>query len=164
MTKPAKIKGALLALALVLAATSALALPVYTKNDFKLDFSGYLQGQGLDSRDFFGAPFDLAQFRFRPVVDFNFGHGFSANIAQTFLASSGNALHNQLFELADQVPPPTYFKWNKRLGDDDDFKLDWSVYRAWVQYENEKIKIQVGRQRIAFGSAYFYSPLTSTTR
>jgi len=37
--------------------------------------------------------------------------------------------------------------------------LDWSIYRAWLAYETKKFKAVVGRQRIAYGSAMFYSPL-----
>jgi len=45
--------------------------PVYSKDDFKIDFSGYLQEQILDAPYFYGSSFDLSQARFRPVLDLN---------------------------------------------------------------------------------------------
>jgi hypothetical protein len=148
-----------LSLALLLCAAAGQATPLYSKDDFKIDFSGYIQEQWLDSGDFLGASFDLFQTRLRPVFDFNFGKGFSAEVSQTLLFSSGNALDNPLYKLSQDAAPPTYFRWDKRLVNDNEAWLDWSVYRAWAAYENDKMKVTLGRQRIAFGSALFYSPL-----
>jgi len=142
-----------------LGAAAIFARPVYSHDDFKIDFSGYVQEQALDSLDFFGASFDLAQTRFRPVMDLNFGKGFSAEFSQTLLLSSGSALDNQLYVLAQEPGPPTYFHWDQRLVKGDDAWLDWSVYRAWAAYENDRLKVTLGRQRLAFGSALFYSPM-----
>jgi hypothetical protein len=133
--------------------------PVYTKDDFKIDFSGYVQEQALDAPMFYGSSFDLSQARFRPVLDFNFGHGLSAEFSQTLLLSSGSAISNPAYLIARKYPQPTYFKWDYYFVDTTDLNLDWSVYRGWVAYESKKFKAVVGRQRIAYGSAMFYSPL-----
>jgi len=152
------INRALLALALLLA-PAALAAPLYSKDEFKVDFSGYLMEQALDSRDFFGSNFTLAQTWLRPVLGFNFPKGVSAELSQTLILNSGSALDNPLYLLSQENPVPAYFKWDKRLADEDEFWLDWNIYRAWAQYEDERMVFTLGRQRIAFGSAFFYSPM-----
>ena len=140
-------------------AFSALTKPIYSKDDFRIDFSGYLQEQALHSPDFFGASFDLSQTRWRSALDFNFGKALSAELSQTLEASAGSALDNPFYVLSSEMKPPTYFKWDKRLIDDEEMWLEFSIYRAWLAYENDRIKAIIGRQRIAFGSAYFYSPM-----
>jgi hypothetical protein len=142
-----------------LIAARGAAKPVYAKDDFKIDFSGYIQEQVLDAPYFYGSSFDLSQARLRPVLDFNFGHGLTADFSQTFLLSSGSAISNPAYLLARKYPQPTYFKWDYYFVDTTDLNLDWSVYRAWVAYEGKKVKAVVGRQRIAYGSAMFYSPM-----
>ncbi len=133
--------------------------PVYEKDDFKIDFSGYIQEQALLAPILLNDYFLLSQSRFRPLLDFNFGHGFTADFSQTLLLSAGNALQNPAYQFARKFPQPTYFKWDYYFVDTTDLNLDWSVYRAWVAYEGKKFKAVVGRQRIAYGSALFYSPL-----
>ncbi len=159
MTRKGNCIPLLVGLVWFLLSSSLQALPIYAQGDFKADFSGYLQEQELYTPDFFGFELDLSSTRFRPVLDFQFGRGVSAEFSQTLQASAGGALDNPVYVLAGKAQPYTFFKWDKRLSEEDDFWLDYSVYRAWLAYEDEKIKVVVGRQRIAFGSANFYSPM-----
>ena len=142
-----------------LLAVSSSGKPVYMKDDFKIDFSGYIQEQALLAPLLLNDYFLLSQSRFRPVLDFNFGHGLTADFSQTLLLSAGNALQNPAYQYARKFSQPTYFKWDDYFVDTSDLNLDWSVYRAWVAYEGKKFKAVVGRQRIAYGSAMFYSPM-----
>ena len=160
MTRSGKIGRLVLCLAFFwLLPFANLAKPVYTKDDFKIDFSGYVQEQALYAPMILNDYFLLSQTRFRPVLDFNFGKGFSAEFSQTLLLSAGNALQNPAYQLARKFPQPTYFNWYYHFIDNSDMSLDWDVYRAWVAYEGKKFKVVAGRQRMAYGSALFYSPL-----
>ncbi len=134
-------------------------LPVISQDNFRLDFSGYLQEQGLHSPDFWGSEFSLNQARARLVLDFSFWDRLRMNLSQSLELSSGSALKNPFYQLSHSMAPETYFHWEKKLVDEEDYQLDWSIYRAWLGYEDNRIKIRLGRQRIALGSAYFYSPL-----
>ncbi len=160
MTKGAfKLGAFFLLLAGILFSPSSFSLPIVSKDDFQLEFSGYLQELAFHTDEFMGKDFSLSQSRARLVLDFNLPLGFSARISQSLQYDSGSALTNPFYQISKELAPETYFKWEKEIIDEHTQKLSWSIYRAWVNYENDWVHIRVGRQRVALGSAYFYSPL-----
>jgi len=161
MTRSADRKISPLALALWIGFFSlpGQAQEILSPEDFQIELSGYLQELGMHSDDFFGQSLDLSQTRVRLTFDFDFSRGVSGEFSQTLQGESGSAFFNPVFQLSREIETPTYFDWDSEVEDQDDHRLDWSVYRAWLKYENEKLSLTAGRQRIALGTAYFFSPM-----
>jgi len=134
-------------------------LTAESRDAFRLDYSGYLQEQVISAGEFGGRSFTLGQTRSRLVLDATFHKKFSAEFSQTLAADYGSALINPVYALSAQAPPPTYFRWDHSFYPGKDPSLDWSVYRAYGKYENAQVSLILGRQRIAFGTALFYSPM-----
>jgi len=150
---------ALLALIFGIFGFTAQAGLIYSQDEFKIELSGYLQTQGIHAEEFFQEPFDLGQSRLRLSLDAALPNRVKIELSQNLETSYGGALHNSVYQFAQDLKPATYFQWHKRLIEEEDFWLDWEIYRAYLSFENEKIKFILGRQRIALGNAFFYSPL-----
>ena len=150
---------AALVLGIMAASEPAPATELLSRDPFRLDYSGYLQEQILSASDFGGRSFTLGQTRARLTLDGTFYRNFSAEFSQTLEANYGSALQNPIYALSAQAPPPTYFRWDHSFYPGKDPSLNWSVYRAYAEYQNPKVSLILGRQRIAFGSALFYSPM-----
>jgi|GEM_PF-2071813 len=140
-------------------AFTAQASLIYSQDESKIELSGYLQTQGIHAEEFFQEPFDLGQSRLRLSLNLALPNRIKIELSQNLEASYGSALHNPFYQLTQNLKPATYFQWHKRLIEEQEFWLDWEIYRAYLSYENEKIKFILGRQRIALGNAFFYSPL-----
>ncbi len=152
---------------------AARAVTVYDKDDFRITLSGHFQNLAQsyddpfsDQLDDYGIPSRWAGHvsndtaRTRLTFRFLTGGMVSAETSLDATYTFGSVLDSFAFDLTKDLAPPTYFNWQYAYGDPEDGRYGTlSVYRAMVTIEAEKFRIVLGRQRLAYGTALFWSPI-----
>jgi hypothetical protein len=70
----------------------------------------------------------------------------------------GSVVRSAQYQAASSLPYPTYLDLTSYIY--RGHSLDWrhSLYRAWLQYEQDQLLLILGRQRIAWGSGRIWNP------
>ncbi len=148
---------ALLALAII-APHRADAIELYSTDKLSLHASGYLQDQAQHTEGFFGEPFDRNQARIRPEFNARIGDNLTGFYSHTLEMNIGSCLETLDYQFLKRLPPATYYDWDWTIEDNDRRHVRSSVYRAYMVYEEEQVRIVAGRQRVAWGTALFWNP------
>jgi hypothetical protein len=160
----------------VLFPAPALPIPLVNRGEFKIELGGYLQDLTTSAKDPFYqvdfVPTPLGAFpvatpgyssdsttRLRGQLRVLTGTPLSAEFDLDASYTFGSVLNSFLFQTAKALPPPTYFNWQRAYIDEDGRYGLLSVYRALVTWEAEHYRIVAGRQRLAYGTGLFWSPI-----
>jgi hypothetical protein len=174
--RPAIILVLSLVLPWLMSSGSAMAYTIYEKDDFKIKYAGHLQHLTSSSDDPYydvlavptmtgvilvpvqGHSTDNTS-RARSTFRFLTGTMVSGEVSVDATYTFGSVLGSYLFQLQKDMDPPTYFNWEKEWIDEDARYGKASVYRATITVEAEKYRLIFGRQRLAYGTALFWSPI-----
>lgn len=153
----------------------ARAVTVYEKDDFKLMLSGHLQELSQSSEDVIAEELnEIAELvggtiyprhtssnttRCRLTLRMLTGTAASAEVSVDETYTFGSVLDSPLFLIEKEMEPPTYYNWEYTYADGDGRYGQVSVYRAMLTLEWEKARMVIGRQRLAYGTALFWSPV-----
>jgi len=152
--------AAALAALILLAPGIGRPVTLYEKQDFKLKLAGHLQDLTSSSEDpFFGGHVANNTQRLRLTFRALTGSVLSAEASIDTTYTFGSALDSPLFLLTKDMPPQTYFNWQRAYLDEGGRYGLISVYRAVLTVEAEKYRVVAGRQRLAYGTALFWSPI-----
>ncbi len=139
---------------------SAGAVTLFEKDQFKLKLGGHLQDLTSSSADpFFGEHVTDNTQRLRLSFRVLTGTMVSADASIDTTYTFGSVLNSPLFLLTKDMPPQTYFNWRRAYIDEGGRYGTVSVYRAVITLEAEKYRIVLGRQRLAYGTGLFWSPI-----
>jgi len=136
------------------------AVTIYEKDEFRVKLSGHLQELTSSTDDpFFNGHItdntSRARLTFRVLTNTMVSGEASIDGAYTF----GSVLSSPLFIIQKDLEPPTYYNWEHVYLDEDGRYGTVSVYRAMLTLEAELYRVVVGRQRLAYGTALFWSPI-----
>jgi hypothetical protein len=143
---------------IILAPHVADAIELYSTDKLSLELSGYLQDQAQHTEGFFGESFDRNQARIRPEFNARIGNKLTAFYSHTLEMNIGSCLETLDYQVLKGLPPATYYDWDWTIEDNDRRHVRSAVYRAYMVYEEEQVRIVAGRQRVAWGSALLWNP------
>jgi len=83
---------------------------------------------------------------------------FSWEVAYDHSLLYGGVVRDAQYQAASSLPYPTYLDLTAYIYRGQ--SLDWrhSLYRGWVQYEQDQLLLTLGRQRVAWGSGRIWNP------
>jgi hypothetical protein len=149
---------AFIAVLAFIALAEASGVEIFSKDSLSMQFSGYLQDQALHTRDFLGDPYDQNQVRFRPEFTVLLGSKLSAFYSHTAELTFGSCLDSLQYQVLKDIPPGTYYDWNWNIEDNEYRHVRSSIYRAYMVFEDDRVRFTAGRQRVAWGTALFWNP------
>ncbi len=71
----------------------------------------------------------------------------------------GDYLHTAQFQLQKSLPAPTYWNARTTYADKENYFGQHQLYRAALTWSRDATDVRIGRQRIAWGTGRFFSPL-----
>jgi hypothetical protein len=149
------VKAAYAGLALLLLAAAAQA------HEDALKVSGYAKGLLIDSRTVVGPDehYTLNLNRLRLELKGPITQWLSVDLQVDNELLLGDYLHTQQFRLQKDLPPPTW--WNARTAWLDERRAygEARLYRGSLSASFGDTDLRLGRQRIAWGTGRFWSPL-----
>ncbi len=147
-------------LVFVLSPATALSVELYQKEDFKIKLHGYLQHLLSSGEDpFFEDHVTDNTSRLRTTFKVLTGTAAYAEVSLDATYKTGGVLDSPLFLMTKDMPPPTYYNWERTCIDEPGRYGEVSVYRAMFILEKKKYRLVAGRQRLAYGTALFWSPV-----
>ncbi len=167
---------ALLAALLLLGGWPASAVTLYEQDEFKIKLSGHVQSLSSAYEDpYFALEPMLTPMgpvlvpvqdhvsnntvRTRATLRMLTGTMLSAEASLDANYVFGSVLDSLLFQMGKESVPPTYFNWEREFVDEDGRWGEFSVYRAMLTWEAESYRVVLGRQRLAYGTGLFWSPI-----
>lgn len=122
-----------------------------------LEMSGQLNALGIEAEDTRGQRGWTALTRLRLEADHQHG-GWRLHLAYDHELLWGAAVRDPRFAVARSLPEPTWMDATASLH--QSASLDWkhSLYRGWLQYDSDSLRLTLGRQRIAWGSGRIWNP------
>ncbi len=136
------------------------AIDVYEKDEFKIKLSGHLQELSQSTEDpVFKEHVTTNTGRARATLRMLTGTMLTAEASLDATYTFGSVLESRVYQLVKDQPPPTYFNWEHTYVDTEARHGTLSVYRAHLTFEGEKARAVLGRQRLAYGTALFWSPV-----
>jgi hypothetical protein len=149
-------RGALLA-GLVLCALQAHAQD--STSNFQYRFSGYYRSLFTASHSYFtGDAYADSLNRVRLSFDGGWEKTLLVHIDYDNEAHFGNLITEPDFDLVRERQNNTYFELLHVAVNEPHVYWDTSLYRGYLRVRNGTIELTVGRQRIAWGTAHFWSP------
>jgi len=153
MPRPARCAGFFgLALACVIAPASA-------QDDPDLRVSGYYKNLLLRSETFAGEPYALDLNRLRLELKGRLAPTVRFEVQYDNEALLGNYLRTTQFQQQKDQPPPQYWSAEANYVDRSALYGVHRLYRAQLQMAFGDTDLRIGRQRIAWGTGRFWSPL-----
>lgn len=153
---------ALLGVALLLTAAPAAAQPPPSAGQephFQFLFSGYYKSLFTASESFFtGETYADSLNRLRLSFDGSWGRSVQFHVDWDNEAHFGNLNALPEFELVRHRQDAAYFDLQHTFVDKEHAYWDTSLYRGYVTVRSERAALTVGRQRIGWGTARFWSP------
>jgi len=158
---PGRMSAAALLLAALFAGSPSRAVTLYEKGEFKLLLSGHLQDLTQSTEDpFFREHISDNTVRSRNRLRMLTGSPLSAELTVDATYTFGSVLDSTMFSIAREIEPPTYFDWSCQYASGEDGRYGTvSIYRALATLEGERVRVVLGRQRLAYGTALFWSPV-----
>lgn len=129
------------------------------KLEWKL--SGYYKNLATRSRTVLpaGEPYIADLNRFRLKIDGRPAADVAVDLQYDNEVLVGSYLRTSQFQWQKEQPPPTYWRAQSTYADRGDFYGQHRLYRATVTWSQGATDVRIGRQRIAWGTGRFFSPL-----
>ncbi|EWS59339.1 hypothetical protein Y694_02833 [Methylibium sp. T29-B] len=156
MTRPHRCFGgctSLLVTALVLSAASSLARAQ------PLQLSGSLKSLFLSSRASTGEDYALSLNRLRVEAKGDLAPGLALDLQYDNELLLGSYLNTGEFRVVKDRPPPQYWRADANYLERGDVYGRHRLYRAALTLTRGDVDLKLGRQRIAWGTGRFWSPL-----
>ncbi|TLS67355.1 hypothetical protein FEF65_07980 [Mariprofundus erugo] len=83
---------------------------------------------------------------------------WSGQLAYDHEAVWGAMVRDPLFPLQAAQPQPTFFDATATVRQSRSLYWQHTLYRGWIQFDNRKVRVTAGRQRIAWGSGRIWNP------
>jgi len=113
----------------------------------------------LESRTGLGESYALDLNRVRLALKGQLGPVFAFDVQYDNEARLGNYLRTSLFQQQKQAPSRQYWPAQSTYADDGTVYGVQSLYRAHLQLSLGDTALRIGRQRIAWGTGRFWSPM-----
>lgn len=126
-----------------------------------LRLSGYYKNLLVGSRTVSpsGQPYTLDMNRLRLELKGNLTPGATLDLQYDNEILLGNYLRTAQYGLQKERPPPQYWNLDRNYGEAGSFHGRHRLYRAAVTLAAGDTDVRMGRQRIAWGTGRFWSPL-----
>lgn len=144
--------------ALVAAVCAAGLHPVAAETQ-QLQFSGYYKNLLIESRTWQDRPFTLDLNRLRLALKGALSDAISIDLQYDNEVLLGNYLRTPQFQQQKDVPPPQLWRLDANWRETPGFHGRQRLYRASANVSLGETDVRVGRQRIAWGTGRFFSPL-----
>jgi hypothetical protein len=147
-----------------LLALGIFAVPVHAQSgrsaqNFQYRFGGYFRSLFSASHSLVtGDPYADSLNRLRLSVDGGWSDSILVHIDYDNLAHFGDLITQPDFDLVRDRLDNTYFDLLHVWVNEPHVYWDTSLYRGYVTLRHAGTELTVGRQRIAWGTAYFWSP------
>jgi hypothetical protein len=141
------------ALLLGLAACSVAA------QDLGVKVSGSLRSLWVDSRTVAGEPYDLSLTRARVEMQGPVAPGIAIDLQVDQEVILGSYLRTTEFQSRKDMPPPQYWRAEGNSHESGDVYARHKLHRGSVRLSHGPVDATLGRQRIAWGTGRFWSPL-----
>lgn len=121
--------------------------------------SGSVKSLLLRSRTLDGEDYTLSLNRARLALQGEVASGVSLDLQYDQELLLGSYLDTAAFRAAKDAPSPQYWRLEANTLERDDVYANQRLYRASVTLQRGPIDLKIGRQRIAWGTGRFWSPL-----
>lgn len=129
----------------------------------QLELSGYYKNLFVNSRTLAiiapQQPYNLDLNRLRLELKGNLAEETAFNVQYDNEVLLGNYLETDQFLVQKELSSDTYFDLNRTYADNTSVYARHGFYRAYLDTRVADVDIRIGRQRIAWGSALFWSPV-----
>ncbi|MBK9360902.1 MAG: hypothetical protein IPM99_07095 [Rubrivivax sp.] len=146
-------------LAWAMAAVALLAVPPAAAQAPRLEFGGSLKSLVLRSRDATGVGFGLNLNRLRLQAQGELAPGLAIDLQYDNELLLGSYLDTAAFRAAKELPGPQYWRADANYLERGDVYGRHRLYRASATVSVGAVDVKLGRQRIAWGTGRFWSPL-----
>lgn len=141
------------------ALTAQATPPVDQTSSFQYRLSGYYKNLFTTSSSFVtGESYVDSLNRLRLSLDSAWGNAVSVHFDFDNELHFGNEIQLPDFQLVRQRQDGTYLDLLHVCVDSDHAYWDTSLYRGYVTLQHKNATLTIGRQRIAWGTAHFWSP------
>lgn len=138
------------------------ALPTFAQDstsNLQYRFSGYYRSLFTTSHSFFtDEAYGDNLNRLRLSFDADWKHTLTVHIDYDNEAHFGNLITEPDFDLVRQRQAGEYFDLLHVFINEQHVYWDTSLYRGYLTFHDGPVELAVGRQRIAWGTAHFWSP------
>jgi hypothetical protein len=124
-----------------------------------LKASGSIKSLQVDSRTPSGASYALSLTRGRLALQGEVAPGLAIDLQYDQEWLLGSYLHTAEFQVGKDAPMPQYWRADANLYESGDVYARHKVYRGWLRFSQGPVDATLGRQRIAWGTGRFWSPL-----
>lgn len=124
-----------------------------------LALSGSVKSLLVDSRTLAGEDYTLSLNRARLELKGEVTAGVALDLQYDHELLFGSYLDTAMFRATKDVPPPQYWRLEANTLERGDVYGRHRLYRAAVTLSKGMVDLKVGRQRIAWGTGRFWSPL-----
>lgn len=152
MSRPAHWTGTVVALACCVTAA-------WAQDDPELRVSGYYKNMLLRSETLAGERYTVDLNRLRLELKGQLAPVVSFDVQYDNEVLLGSYLRTTQFQLQKDQPPPQYWSAQANYVDRPGLYGVHSLYRAQLQFSFGDTDLRIGRQRIAWGTGRFWSPL-----
>ena len=129
----------------------------------ELEVSGYYKNLYVNSRTLGllepQQPYYLDLNRLRLILKGDLGEETSFNVQYDNEVIVGSYLETNQFLVQKNLPSDTFFNLDRTYADDTSVYARHGFYRAFLDTRVVGMDVRIGRQRIAWGSALFWSPI-----
>lgn len=147
------------ALAAGIVALGALLGAAAQAQDAGLEIGGSLKTLGLRSRDAGGDGFGLSLNRLRLEAKGDLAPGLAIDLQYDNELLLGSYLRTGEFQAMKDLRPPQYWRADANVLERGDVYDRHRLYRAALTASIGTVDVKLGRQRIAWGTGRFWSPL-----
>ncbi len=129
----------------------------------QLELSGYYKNLFVNSRTLGliapQQPYNLDLNRLRLELKGSLGGETAFNVQFDNEVLLGNYLQTEQFLVQKKLPSDTFFDLNRTYADNASVYARYGFYRAYLDTRLAGMDVRIGRQRVAWGSALFWSPV-----
>jgi hypothetical protein len=145
--------------AVVLAVYAACIAPAWSQEEQGLRFSGYYKNLLLHSESWDGEPYTLDLNRLRLELKGPLAPNVRVDVQYDNEVLLGSYLRTTQFQQQKDQPPPQYWSAQSNYVERPALYGVHRLYRAQLQVAAGDTDLRIGRQRIAWGTGRFWSPL-----
>jgi hypothetical protein len=144
-----------------LAAASIMLLSLAGAQAAELKFSGYYKNLLLDSETIAppGERYTLDRNRLRLELKGTLAEGAALDLQYDNEVLLGSYLQTAQFAAQKSLEPPQYWDLERSYGEGDNWYGRHRLYRASLTLSSGATDVRIGRQRIAWGTGRFWSPV-----
>lgn len=134
-------------------------VPAWAQEDAELRFSGYYKNLLVNAETLSGEPYALDVNRVRLELKGKLSSALRLDVQYDNEVWLGNYLRTAQFQQQKDLPSPQYWNWQGAYADAPALYGTQRLYRAVLQANWGDTDLKMGRQRIAWGTGRFWSPL-----